>query len=798
MKINISNIVSSDLCVSCGSCFKVCNSEAISISFKNGLFIPHVEETKCTSCGLCLKICPSHEIDVQKTYGELDFYRDDLESYVAYTKNERLRHQSTSGGVVSSMVYDLLKKGIYEKAYTLEYESFQGNKAVLHAIYDPDDVYKSLKSKYIPASVEEVIEDIKEHKIAKSIVVGTPCQFLAIKRCMSSQKQEDKDVLFVGLFCDKTLNYNVYRYYGLKYGKFDSMHFRDKDGNGWPGDTVLCKDKKKTIVDKSVRMSIKPFLQLNRCFYCFDMLNMLADISCGDCYIEGEESVEGKSSVIIRTIKGRKAFENCRENLNCSISSFGAIKDSQDLDMKLGNVARNKLNDCVFVNFPACLMEHISPEINVTHVNNQRLLLGKCIESIDDVFRIDNELKKNEKHKKKNALIELLSRIGKLVYNPNKKTIVLIDNAGFVNKGAELMLCSIVQQLQKRLPNVQIVLPKELFYENPSYCIKNRIVPLQQPSVKIIRVWKSFVYNNILNKPWYITPDQIDVVLDAGGFQFSDQWNPTEQNIKLLTKYYNSFTKKRRKIIFLPQAFGPFCEDRSRILMKNVYQCADLLYAREKTSYDYLKDLFPNDNKIRLCPDFTCLSEQTEDKTIDLSNNYVLIVPNSRMITHTNSEVSSDYIYFLKEIIAFLVGKGERVVLLNHEGKDDKRLLEEINNSLPQKLLLLSDLSALEVKRIIAGAKLLVSSRFHGVVSGLTQGIPTLCTSWSHKYYELLKEHKCESNILNVDNLDEAKRIIGSALICPHEYSSKNGCSDSIKNQSIEMWDDVFSIIEMR
>ncbi len=795
MKNNVYSIVHSDLCVSCGTCLKACSLGAITVSFNKGLFTPSVDETRCSSCGNCLKSCPSYKIDVQKTYGELDFSRKDEECYVAYSKDSVLHHRSTSGGVVSTMVYELLKRGIYEKAYTLDYEFFDGNRAVLHAITNPNDVFKSLKSKYIPASVEEVVEDINNHKISKSIVVGTPCQILAIKRYLANKKKENEDVLFIGLFCDKTLNYNIYRYYDLKYGKSDVFHFRDKDGNGWPGDTMLRVDGKQTIIDKSIRMSLKPYLQLNRCRYCFDKLNQLADVSCGDCYIPGLESVEGKSSVIVRTEKGRQAFEVCKDSIDCVQSSFAAIKESQKIMIKLENVARNQSENGVFVNIPSDFANAGSIDEKNEEKVRKQMSMGKELNAVKDVAAIDGMIKKESSKPKRSKLKRVIGRFGEVLYNPDRRMKVLIDGVGFVNKGAELMLCSVVQQLKQRLPNALIVLPKSVFYENPSYCIKNHIVPMQKASGKMKRFAKSFVYRNLLNKPWYVTPDQIDVVLDAGGFQFSDQWKTSDQDVKRKTRYYASFSKENRKIVFLPQAFGPFKENYSRQMMKIVYGFADAIYAREKVSYDYLKELFPDGNKIKQCPDFTCLSKCDKRKTVILPDDYVLVVPNSRMITHTEQSVSSDYLSFLKEIILFMAGKGENVVLLNHEGEDDEKLLDEINQELPQKLLLLSNLDALEVKRIIGASKLLISSRFHGVVSGLTQGAPTLCTSWSHKYFELMKEHKCEANVLNVNDIQKSKAIIQQALEHPKEYASKEGCLNEIKKRTERMWNEVFSLI---
>jgi coenzyme F420-reducing hydrogenase beta subunit len=60
-------------------------------------------------------------------------------------------------------------------------------------------------------------------------------------------------------------------------------------------------------------MFCKRYFGLNRCLYCYDKLNNLADISFGDCYIKGKTDKEGKSNIIIRTGKGEQIFNRCSQ-----------------------------------------------------------------------------------------------------------------------------------------------------------------------------------------------------------------------------------------------------------------------------------------------------------------------------------------------------------------------------------------------------------------------------------------------------------------------------------------------------
>ena len=789
---SIANIPIRDLCCSCGSCAGVCSRGAIRTVFKQGLFVPEVDSAKCVDCGLCSRVCPSTPREVESIYGNPELFSDnEIESYIAFSNDEVLRRTGTSGGFVSTMIRELLRKGIYEKAYILDYENFEGNQAKIRPVDYPENVIKSAKSKYIPASIEEVVKDVVCGTIGKSIIVATPCQMLAIKECFKLKKRSEEDVLFIGLFCDKTLNYNIYGYYREKYGEYDSLHFRDKEGNNWPGDTVLYKNGKKTVIDKQVRMSLKPFFQLNRCRFCFDKLNQLADISCGDCYIKGEESKEGKSSIIIRSMKGSEALKECSSVLSLKKSCLSDIKNSQCLRNKLENYKRNSSPDSPFI--VPVLKENFSSH----NKGLEQLRLGENANNPKGYKRIDKYIAMESKPTG-GIVKRILNRLLKFVYNPDHSVKVLIDNAGFINKGAELMLQSVVQQLEMITPKVRIVVPERVFYENLDYCYRHHILPLKLVYGRT-KVWiKNLLYRNLLNKPWFISPDQIDIVLDAGGFQFSDQWPISKGDLYERKKYYSSFSKSNRKIVFLPQAFGPFEQPMSRQLMETVYTVADLIYAREPESYNYLISLFPENNKIKIAPDFTCLSKYKGRVSVDLPDGYVVLVPNVRMVTHTAENVSDNYLDFLHEVSEFLIGKGETVVFLNHEGKDDLELLLKLNEGLSQKVLLLSSLDALAVKRVIGRARLLISSRFHGVVSGLTQGVPTLCTSWSHKYFELMKEHGCESGILSINDLGQAKQSIENALKNPQTYASKDGCISEVTQKATDMWEEIWKMTGLK
>jgi len=367
---------------------------------------------------------------------------------------------------------------------------------------------------------------------------------------------------------------------------------------------------------------------------------------------------------------------------------------------------------------------------------------------------------------------------------------ILIDRVEFENKGSELMLRTIVIELQKSDQLYQIVLPRGVYLQNIGYCVENNILPLYGKLNSV----KSKIYHRVFKRHPYILPSEIDVILDAAGLRFTDEARLYYKNdTENLKKYYQSFTKPSLKIFFLPQSFGPFKEDWSQQQIKIVFNKAAYLYPREQISLAHLQEVFGRTTKIAVAPDFTCLYKPDVPmaKLLPL-NTAIIIVPNTRMITHGQSE-DGEYMLFLKSIVQNLIDKREQVILLNHQGDADEKILLDLNTSLSVQLPILTNLNAIEVKAIIGRAKLLISSRFHGVVSGLSQGVPTLCTGWSHKYGELLKDYEMSSICqLNIGDIESSYQVVLEALECPENYRPNQMIIETLENRSKQMFKEVF------
>jgi len=187
---------------------------------------------------------------------------------------------------------------------------------------------------------------------------------------------------------------------------------------------------------------------------------------------------------------------------------------------------------------------------------------------------------------------------------------VLIDIAGFVNRGDQLMFSAIAQAVHAHLPDAELVVPHKLL-DRPEL---RRLSDLPFRALADSRKLGRRVTNGL---KWTLShlglcaapvrPSQIDLVLHAPGFRYSDAFPlRRKDSLKKEVAYFRAFSKLGRKVVFLPQAFGPFETDGARRRMEALYPFADTLYARDTTSLAYLKELFPNAANVSLAPDFTC------------------------------------------------------------------------------------------------------------------------------------------------------------------------------------------------
>lgn len=383
--------------------------------------------------------------------------------------------------------------------------------------------------------------------------------------------------------------------------------------------------------------------------------------------------------------------------------------------------------------------------------------------------------------------------------------IIEIRKAGFVNKGAELMLHATLIYLRQRYPDAVFVMaPGYAGNNKPYYNYFNRtkIGLLQKIWLPVCGIQWGELLNifprKLLEMYGVILDKDIDIVIDIAGFAYGDQWGYGQT--KELAQSCKRWKKRGTKIILLPQALGPFSSKKIKKLIKVVVDNADLVFSRDHMSFSYLLETVGERRYLDIAPDFTNLLDGVVPNYFTVKPNQYCIIPNCRMLDMTTCDTSSSYLQFMINCTKKLHERGMSPFLLVHEGEKDRNLAEKICGGVCEKLQVIVEDDPLKIKGIIGACDGSIGSRFHGLVSALSQGVPALGTGWSHKYQMLFEEYGFADGLLDItctnSELEKKIELIVDPRIRVQTQKILLKKSKELREKSEEMWRKVFQVID--
>jgi polysaccharide pyruvyl transferase WcaK-like protein len=199
--------------------------------------------------------------------------------------------------------------------------------------------------------------------------------------------------------------------------------------------------------------------------------------------------------------------------------------------------------------------------------------------------------------------------------------------------------------------------------------------------------------------------------------------------------------KSRKKDNSFTPGYGAFSSNEIKKAFRYIALNADLIFPREYVSYNYVTELVGLRSSIKQSPDFTNLIDGKFPVKYENANKKISIIPNYRMIDKTTKESGDSYTELLVKIISYLESKAAKPFFLIHESADDMLLVYRILEMLKKPIDIIIEQDPIKIKGIIGRCDGVIGSRYHGLVSGLSQGVPTLGTGWSHKYKTLFEEY---------------------------------------------------------
>ncbi|MHA1297876.1 MAG: Coenzyme F420 hydrogenase/dehydrogenase, beta subunit C-terminal domain [Candidatus Helarchaeota archaeon] len=303
------------LCGRCGGCVSFCSAGDFGvIELKKEGPPVYINKDKCLECGICYLLCPQVPVfkDELKKKFEFEYPLGHYKRIsIAKTTDEVLSEIATDGGVVTSILLNLLEKGLIDGAilskktgpFSREPIIATTKQDIIDSAGSTFDVSHSIHemskySTYTPTITSLKVSDEQEFK--KLAVVGTPCQVTTMRKMQMLGVVPSNNIEYIlGLFCTENFS-------------FDKLHKEqlEKEFGFKLEDIKKVNIKEDLIIDlkNGKRINI-PFNKLESymrpaCRACKDYSNHFADISFG-----GLGSPDGYTTVIIRTKAGEEIFD---------------------------------------------------------------------------------------------------------------------------------------------------------------------------------------------------------------------------------------------------------------------------------------------------------------------------------------------------------------------------------------------------------------------------------------------------------------------------------------------------------
>ena len=389
---------------------------------------------------------------------------------------------------------------------------------------------------------------------------------------------------------------------------------------------------------------------------------------------------------------------------------------------------------------------------------------------------------------------------------PKTPTVGIIGGTIWGNRGAESMLVTTIGKIREKHPDTKFKVftyyPKKdrLLVEGND----NIEILSSKPETLVLRFFPFALLHWFSSLIGIKLPDamltrvvrelrQCDVLLDIGGVTFMDG--------RELFLPYNILTIFPAMLLGVPvvklsQAMGPFHNPLNRWLSKVFLKPCDHLFARGKITADHLGALglknyiTAADLAFLYKPEFN-LSRENEAKVevlvqrlegLKKSGKRIISIAPSSLVLEKSQKNKNDYIGFILGLLQklnnekthFLFLPNSTVLGSNNLFNNDiyaiKELAREAEAMLPEEICqkiewVTWDINTYSLRRLMVSSNLLLTSRFHAMISGLSLCIPTLVIGWSHKYIEALAGLEMEKYAADFASMDSKLEDLAKELL---------------------------------
>lgn len=314
----IGDVVREGLCISCGACVVVGEREMVAWVYdrRRGQFVPRAIPSESLTPQGTFDICPGKGVELLRLANAVKsvsaVYDSDLgfvfDALAARSTEPDILKNASSGGIITGVARHLLSTGRVTGVMATRFVyGADGPRPESVIVRNPQTLQDCQGSKYCPVSIHEALMSLKG-KNERIAFIGTPCQIAALRMMMERFDWLRESIQYViGSFCGgmkdfRSLN-GIIRRQGIEPADVTQFCFR---GGGQPGRMMIADShgcvKTRPYPDYETDTGFK---KLERCRLCIDGTAELADIACGDAWLNRFlESGRSWSVAIVRNETG--------------------------------------------------------------------------------------------------------------------------------------------------------------------------------------------------------------------------------------------------------------------------------------------------------------------------------------------------------------------------------------------------------------------------------------------------------------------------------------------------------------
>jgi coenzyme F420-reducing hydrogenase beta subunit len=326
-RLSPNDMVRSGLCIGCGSCVAQAQSSRVTMQFdSHGELKPNgpkewlrqPSETFSRTCPFSPAAANENEIAAERFSANenksalIGSYRS---AYVGHVAEEDFRLKGSSGGMVTWVATELLRKGLIDGvAHVVATKDPQkeGRYFQYQISRTENDVREGAKSRYYPIELSQVLKIIREVP-GRYAVVGIPCFIKAVHLLRKQDPVLRERIPFtLGLFCGHMKSARFVESFAWQMKvpakEIQQVEFRykypDRPAN-WYNAALTLKDGR--VINKDWWHLADGdwgagFFMNHACNFCDDVTAETADVAFGDAWVEPYSSDgRGTNVVVVRS-----------------------------------------------------------------------------------------------------------------------------------------------------------------------------------------------------------------------------------------------------------------------------------------------------------------------------------------------------------------------------------------------------------------------------------------------------------------------------------------------------------------